>query len=74
MKKITYDKDADALIIIVSDKKLGYEEEIDDFIVGFSEDNEPIWLEILDVSKRFIPDIMNKIAQSSAGESIAQAA
>jgi uncharacterized protein YuzE len=74
MKKITYDKDADALIIIVSDKKLGYEEEIDDFIVGFSEDNEPIWLEILDVSKRFIPDIMNKISESSAGESIAQAA
>jgi uncharacterized protein YuzE len=74
MKKITYDKDADALIIIVSDKKLGYEEEIDDFIVGFSEDNEPIWHEILDVSKRFIPDIMNKISESSAGESIAQAA
>jgi len=72
MKKITYDKDADALIIIVSDKKLGDEEEIDDLIVGFSEDNEPIWLEILDVSKRFIPDIMNKISESSAGESIAQ--
>jgi len=74
MKKITYDKDADALIIIVSDKKLGYEEEIDDLIVGFSEDNEPVWLEILDVSKRFIPEILSKISESSAGESIAQAA
>lgn len=74
MKKITYDKDADALIIIVSDKKLGYEEEIDDLIVGFSEDNEPIWLEILDVSKRFIPEIMSKISESSAGENTAQAA
>jgi uncharacterized protein YuzE len=73
MKKITYDKDADALIIIVSDKKLGYEEEIDDLIVGFSEDNEPIWLEILDVSKRFIPEIMSKISESGAGESIAHA-
>ena len=71
MKKIIYDKDADALMIVVSDKKLGYEEEIDDFIVGFSEDNEPIWLEILDVSKRFLPDIMSKIAQSNA--SVAEA-
>jgi len=42
--------------------------------VGFSEDNEPVWLEILDVSKRFIPEIMSKISESSAGESIAQAA
>ncbi len=73
MKKILYDKDADALMIIVSDKKLGYEEEIDDLIVGFSDDNEPIWLEILDISKRFLPDIMSKIAESSEGKGLAEA-
>ena len=73
MKKIIYDKDADALMIIVSDKKLGYEEEIDDLIVGFSDDNEPIWLEILDISKRFLPDIMSKIAESSEGKGLAEA-
>jgi len=59
-----YDKDADAIIIVFSDKKLGYEEDIENFIVGFSEDNEPIWIEILDVSKKFIPEIVRKVSES----------
>ncbi|AEA46511.1 DUF2283 domain-containing protein [Archaeoglobus veneficus] len=64
MKKILYDKDSDALIIVVSDKKLEYEEEVDDLIVGFSKDNEPVWIEILDFRKRFLPEVINKIADS----------
>jgi len=64
MRKIMYDKDADAIIIVFSDKKLGYEEDIENFIVGFSEDNEPIWIEILDVSKKFIPEIVRKVSES----------
>lgn len=59
-----YDKDADAIIIVFSDKKLGYEEDIENFIVAFSEDNEPIWIEILDVSKKFIPEIVRKVSES----------
>jgi len=64
MRKIMYDKDADAIIIVFSDKKLGYEEDIENFIVAFSEDNEPIWIEILDVSKKFIPEIVRKVSES----------
>ena len=48
--EIRYDKDVDIAMVILSDKKLAYETEMDDVIVGFSEDNEPIWLEILNVS------------------------
>lgn len=54
--KIRYDKDVDAAVLILSDKKLAYETEIDNIIVGFSEDNQPIWLEILDVTKYFLPE------------------
>ena len=46
-------------------RRIIYEEEIDDLIVGFSEDNEPVWLEILDVSKRFIPEILSKISRAA---------
>ncbi len=64
MRKILYDKDADALIVIVSDKRLEYEEKTDNLIVGFSKDNEPIWIEILDFRKRFLPEVINKIVES----------
>ncbi len=42
--KIRYDKDVDIAVVILSDKKLAYETEMDDVIACFSEDNEPIWL------------------------------
>lgn len=53
--KIRYDRDVDIATVILSDKKLAYETEVDDVIVGFSEDSEPIWLEILNVSTGFLP-------------------
>ena len=65
---IRYDVDVDIAMIIVSDKKLAYEAEIDDVIVGFSEDNEPIWLEILDVSSGFLPRLSDVVKR--AGRSI----
>lgn len=64
--RIIYEEREDIIVVTLSDKKLWYEEEIDDLIVGFSEDNEPVWLEILDVNKRFIPEIMSKISESIA--------
>ena len=67
MRKILYDKDADALMVIVSNKKLEYEEEVGDLIVGFSKDNEPIWIEILDFRKKFLPEVINKIVESGFG-------
>jgi len=42
-------------MVVLPDKKLAYETEMDDVIVGFSEDNEPIWLEILNVGSGFLP-------------------
>ncbi len=60
--KIRYDKDVDAMMIILSDKKLAYESEVENIVIGFSKDNEPIWLEILDVTRDFLPKL-NKITK-----------
>jgi len=46
------------------DKKLAYESEVENIVIGFSEDQEPIWLEILDVTKDFLPKL-NKIKKIS---------
>jgi len=59
--KIRYDKDVDIAMIILSKKKLAYEREINNIIVGFSEDNQPIWLEIMGVTRDFLP-ALNKVA------------
>ncbi len=60
--KIRYDKDVDIAMIVLSNKKLAYESEINDIIVGFSKDNQPIWLEIMGVTKDFLP-ALNKVAE-----------
>ena len=60
--------DVDIAMIIRSDKKLAYETKMDDVIVGFSEDNEPIWLEILDVSSGFLPRLADAVKR--AGRSV----
>ncbi|MBC8521982.1 MAG: hypothetical protein H8D26_08370 [Methanomicrobia archaeon] len=49
-------------MMILSDKKLGYESEVENIVIGFSKDNEPIWLEILGVTKDFLPKL-NKITK-----------
>ena len=49
--------DVDAAMIILSDEKLAYESEVENIVIGFSEDHEPIWLEILDVAKDFLPKL-----------------
>lgn len=65
---IRYDMDVDIAMITLSDKKLAYETEMDDAIVGFSEDNEPIWLEILDVRSGFLPGLADAVKR--AGRSV----
>ena len=60
--EIRYDEDVDVAMIILSDKKLAYESEVENIVIGFSEDHEPIWLEILDVTRDFLPKLYkNKI-------------
>ncbi len=66
--KIRYDKDVDIAMLILSDKKLAYETEMDDVIVGFSEDDEPIWLEILNVSSGFLPGLNRVVEHAMAVE------
>ncbi len=70
MKEIRYDRDADALLIVFSNEKIAYEEEIDDLIVGFSEKKEPVWLEILDASKEFLPKVLKKISESGTAVAV----
>ena len=65
---IRYDRDVDIAMIVLSDKKLAYKAEMNDVIVGFSEDNEPIWLEILDVSSGFLPRLVDAVKR--AGRSV----
>ena len=65
---IRYDTDVDLAMIILHDKKLAYETEMNDVIVGFSEDNEPIWLEILNVSSGFLPRLADAVKR--AGRSV----
>ena len=69
--KIRYDKDVDIAMVILSDKKLAYETEMDDVIVGFSEDNEPIWLEILNVRSGFLPGLNRVVERAMAVEASA---
>ena len=70
---IRYDRDVDIAMIILSDKKLAYEAEMDDVIVGFSEDNEPIWLEILDVSSGFLPRLVDAVKRAGRSAEVSVA-
>ena len=62
--EIRYDEEVDIAMLILSDKKLTYESEVENIVIGFSKDHEPIWLEILDVTKDFLPKL-NKIKKIS---------
>lgn len=53
--EIRYDEDMDAAMIILSNKKLAYESEVENIVIGFSDDHEPIWLEILDFTHQRFP-------------------
>ena len=53
MRKISYSKDVDALLIELSDKQINYAEEEGQMIIHFSKDDEPVLLEILD-AKDFV--------------------
>ncbi len=55
-------------MVILSDKKLAYETAMDDVIVGFSEDNEPIWLEIINVNSGFLPRLNRVVKRAMAVE------
>jgi hypothetical protein len=60
MRKIRYNKDVDALLIELSDKKIDYAEE-GQMIIHFSKEGEPV-LEILD-AKDFIPNSLSSLVK-----------
>lgn len=53
MKRIRYSKDVDALLIELSDKTIDYAEDTGQIIVHFTNDGEPVLIEILD-AKEFL--------------------
>lgn len=55
MTKVKYSKDVDALLIEFSDKKIDYAEDKGPFIIHYTEEGEPVLLEILD-AKDFLLD------------------
>jgi hypothetical protein len=55
MKKISYSKDVDALLVELSDKAIAYAEDEGQVILHYSPDNKVVLVEILDF-RRFMSD------------------
>ena len=62
MRKIKYSKNVDALFIEFSNKKIDHVEEEGQVIIHFSEDDEPVLLEILD-AKEFVLNSLESVMQ-----------
>jgi hypothetical protein len=58
MKKIRYSKDVDAMLIELSDKSIAYAQEEGQMILHYSNDDQLVLIEILDV-KDFLEDKAN---------------
>jgi uncharacterized protein YuzE len=54
--KVSYDRDADVLVIELSDEDIDHAEEVGPLIIHFSKDNKPVLIEILDASE-FLAEI-----------------
>ncbi len=64
--KFVYEKEDDVLNIWLSRQKIDYAEQSGDIIVHFTQDNEPVYIEILDASnflRREAEDLPNDIKQ-----------
>lgn len=64
--KFVYEKEDDVLNIWLSRRKIDYAEQSGDIIVHFTEDNEPVYIEILDASnflKRESEDLPSEIKE-----------
>lgn len=56
MKKIHYSKDVDALLIELSEQPIAYAEEDGKIILHYSEDNQLVLIEILDLAQFMATD------------------
>ncbi|WP_293449179.1 DUF2283 domain-containing protein [Persephonella sp.] len=62
--KLEYDKEANALYIKLTDKKIAYTEEITpNIIVDYSEDNKPVGIEILNANREINKNELKDLLQ-----------
>ena len=62
--EIKFDKEANALYIKLTDKRIAYTEEVKpNIIVDFSEDNEPVGIEILNANKEISKSNIRELLQ-----------
>ena len=62
--KIKYDRETDILMLELSDKKIDYAEEAGPMIIHFTEQGEPVLVEILDASE-FLAELMKASIRGS---------
>jgi len=62
MRKIKYSKDVDVLLIEISDKPIDYAEEEGQIVVHFTENGEPVLLEILN-AKEFMMSSLSSLLE-----------
>lgn len=62
--KYKYDPESDILAVTMSKTPFDYAEEMGDFIVHFSKNNKPVYIEILNASK-FITKAATSLPKSS---------
>jgi uncharacterized protein YuzE len=64
MKKISYNKETNALFIELSDKEIDYAEDEGQIILHFSKEGEPVLLEIFD-AKEFVLSILSSVVKET---------
>ena len=62
MRRIRYSRDVDALLLELSEKPIDHAEEEGQVIVHFSQEGEPVLLEILD-AKEFVLGSLSSVIQ-----------
>ena len=66
MSKIRYNKDADILLIELSQEPIGYAEESGPFIVHFTPDGHPVLLEILEAKDFVLGSLASVVKDAEA--------
>ena len=69
--RISYDRDADILMIEISDEDIDYAEEAGPMIIHFSKNGKPVLIEILDASE-FLAEI-TKISMRAKSKELIEA-
>jgi uncharacterized protein YuzE len=62
MKKISYSKDVDALLMELSNEAIAYAENEGDVILHYSQDDKLILVEILDFRRLVSPEIISELS------------